>query len=64
MGVSFEKIDGTVLIDFETRPTPTPTPDQERIAKLVDPGFGRVFAECARCAMHEVHGCVPDCTCD
>ena len=45
MGVSFEKIDGTVLIDFETRPTPTPTPDQERIAKLVDPGFGRVFTD-------------------
>ncbi len=44
-GVSFEKIDGTVLIDFETRPTPNPTPDQERIAKLADLGFGRVFTD-------------------
>ena len=45
MGVSFEKIDGTILIDFETRPSPNPTPDEEREAKLVDLGFGRVFTD-------------------
>ncbi|MBV5269478.1 MAG: branched-chain-amino-acid transaminase, partial [Afipia sp.] len=45
MGVSFEKIDGTILIDFETRPSPNPTPDEERAAKLVDLGFGRIFTD-------------------
>lgn len=45
MGVSFEKIDGTILIDFETRPSSNPTPEQERVAKLTDLGFGRVFTD-------------------
>lgn len=45
MGVSFEKIDGTILIDFETRPSPNPTPEEERVAKLADLGFGRVFTD-------------------
>ncbi len=45
MGVSFEKIDGAILIDFETRPAANPTPEDERTAKLADLGFGRTFTD-------------------
>jgi branched-chain amino acid aminotransferase len=45
MGVSFDKVDGSVWLDFETHPTTNPTPDQERADKLVDLGFGRVFTD-------------------
>jgi len=30
---------------FEIQPTPAPTSDKDRAAKLVDPGFGRVFTD-------------------
>jgi len=45
MGVSFDKIDGAMLLDFESRPAANPTPAAERTAKLADPGFGRVFTD-------------------
>jgi len=45
MGVSFDKIDGAMLPEFESRPATKPTPDAERTAKLADPGFGRVFTD-------------------
>lgn len=45
MGVSFEKIDGAVLLDFEVRPTANPTPEKERAAKLEKLGFGQVFTD-------------------
>jgi branched-chain amino acid aminotransferase len=45
MGVSVAKIDNTVWSSFEIRPTPTPTSEKERAAKLVDPGFGRIFTD-------------------
>ena len=32
-------------LKFEIRPTTNPTPEQERTARLVDPGFGRVFTD-------------------
>src|SRR5579859_6272838 len=32
-------------LTFEIRPTASPTPEKERAAKLVDPGFGRVFTD-------------------
>lgn len=45
MGVSFDKIDGAILPNFEIRPAANPTPDQERTAKLADLGFGRIFTD-------------------
>ena len=32
-------------LKFDIRPTPNPTSEQDRAAKLVDPGFGRVFTD-------------------
>src|SRR3978361_2236552 len=32
-------------LKFEILPTPNPTSDQDRAAKLMDPGFGRVFTD-------------------
>ena len=32
-------------LKFEIQPTTSPTPEQERAAKLADPGFGRVFTD-------------------
>jgi branched-chain amino acid aminotransferase len=45
MGVSFDKIDGAILLDFETQLATNPTPEKERVKKLADPGFGRVFTD-------------------
>jgi branched-chain amino acid aminotransferase len=45
MGVSFDKIDGAILPNFEVRPAASPTPEQERTAKLADLGFGRIFTD-------------------
>src|SRR6201995_3569807 len=45
MGVSVAKIDDTIWSSFEIQPTPNPTPEKERAAKLVDPGFGRIFTD-------------------
>ena len=45
MGVSFDKIDGSLCLKFDIQPKADPTPDQERAAKLVSPGFGRVFSD-------------------
>jgi len=44
MGVSFDKIDGAAWLKFEVRPA-NPTSDKERAARLVDPGFGRIFTD-------------------
>jgi len=30
---------------FDIQPAPNPTPEKDRVAKLVDPGFGRVFTD-------------------
>ena len=32
-------------LKFEIQPAANPTSDKERTAKLVDPGFGRVFSD-------------------
>jgi len=45
MGVSFDKIDGAVLLEFEKQLAANPTPANDRTAKLADPGFGRVFTD-------------------
>src|SRR3981081_1360847 len=45
MGVSVAKIDDTIWSSFEIQPATNPTPEKERAAKLVDPGFGRVFTD-------------------
>jgi branched-chain amino acid aminotransferase len=45
MGVSFDKIDGAISLEFEKHPAANPTPDTERAAKLVDLGFGRIFTD-------------------
>jgi branched-chain amino acid aminotransferase len=45
MGVSFDKIDGAILLNFEIQAAANPTPEVERAAKLKDPGFGRVFTD-------------------
>jgi len=36
---------GNEAMKFEIQPTPAPTSDKDRAAKLVDPGFGRVFTD-------------------
>ncbi|ACF03343.1 branched-chain amino acid aminotransferase [Rhodopseudomonas palustris TIE-1] len=45
MGVSFDKMDGSLWLDFDVQPTASPTPDADRAAKLENPGFGRVFTD-------------------
>ncbi len=45
LGVPLDKIDGAMMLDFETHPATNPTPEKERTAKLVDPGFGRIFTD-------------------
>src|SRR3978361_166995 len=45
MGVSVAKIDDTIWSRFEIQPATKPASEQERAAKLVDPGFGRVFTD-------------------
>ena len=45
MGVSFDKVDGAAWLKFDVQPAASPCSDQERTAKLVDPGFGRVFTD-------------------
>jgi branched-chain amino acid aminotransferase len=45
MGVSFDKADGAIWLNFDIRPAASPTPEQERAAKLVDLGFGRIFTD-------------------
>src|SRR3978361_2013758 len=45
MGVSVAKIDDTAWSGFEIQPTPNPTSEKERAAKLVEPGFGRIFTD-------------------
>ena len=32
-------------LKFEIQPTTNPTPEKERAARLVDPGFGRIFTD-------------------
>ncbi len=45
MGVSFDKIDGVTWLKFEIQPATNPVSEQERAARLVDPGFGRIFTD-------------------
>jgi branched-chain amino acid aminotransferase len=45
MGLSFDKADGSVWLKFATQLTTNPTPDADRVAKLANPGFGRVFTD-------------------
>jgi branched-chain amino acid aminotransferase len=40
-------------LKFEIRPTAKPTPDKDRAAKLVDPGFGRVFTDHMAVVRHD-----------
>src|ERR1700692_450339 len=37
--------DSVGSMTFDIRPTASPTSDKDRTAKLVDPGFGRVFTD-------------------
>src|SRR6266852_9334696 len=32
-------------LNFEIKPAANPTPEKERAARLVDPGFGRIFTD-------------------
>src|SRR5436305_8857428 len=45
MGVSAAKIDDGIWSSFEIQQTPAATSEKERAAKLVDPGFGRIFTD-------------------
>ena len=45
MGVSLDKVDGAIWLKFEIQPATNPTPEKERAARLVDPGFGRIFTD-------------------
>jgi branched-chain amino acid aminotransferase len=45
MGVSFDRVDGAAWLTFEVQPSPNPTSEQDRAARLVDPGFGRIFTD-------------------
>lgn len=45
MGVSFDKVDGDVWLKFDVQPAANPTAEKDRVAKLADPGFGRVFTD-------------------
>ena len=45
MGVSFDKADGSLWLNFDVQPKADPTSDADRAAKLKDPGFGRVFTD-------------------
>src|ERR1044071_787556 len=45
MGVSAAKIDDTNWSSFDIRPSQTPVSETERAARLVDPGFGRIFTD-------------------
>jgi branched-chain amino acid aminotransferase len=45
MGQAAEKIDDAAWSNFDVQPAAHPTPDNERAAKLADPGFGRVFTD-------------------
>jgi branched-chain amino acid aminotransferase len=45
MAVSVAKIDDTIWSSFEIQPASNPASEKERAAKLVDPGFGRVFTD-------------------
>lgn len=45
MGVSFDKVDGAIWLDFDIQHSPHALSEAERVAKLKDPGFGRVFTD-------------------
>jgi branched-chain amino acid aminotransferase len=45
MGISFDKIDGAAWLKFDVQPAANPVSGTERAAKMVDPGFGRVFTD-------------------
>ena len=45
MGVSFDKIDGSIRMNFDIQPAANPVSAADRADKLKDPGFGRVFTD-------------------
>ena len=45
MGVSFDKVDGAMWLDFDVQPAANPVSATDRAARLADPGFGRVFTD-------------------
>lgn len=45
MGVSFDKADGSLWLNFDVQPKADATSDADRADKLKDPGFGRVFTD-------------------
>jgi branched-chain amino acid aminotransferase len=45
MGISFDKIDGAAWLKFDVQPAANALSEKDRAAKLVDPGFGRVFTD-------------------
>jgi branched-chain amino acid aminotransferase len=45
MGVSAARIEDPMWSSFQVQPTPNPVSEKERAAKLVDPGFGRIFTD-------------------
>src|SRR5213595_1129962 len=45
MAVSTARITDTTWSSFEIHPSPNPAAEKERAARLVDPGFGRIFTD-------------------
>lgn len=45
MGVSFDKVDGSIWLTFDIQPAAHPVAPKDRAAKLENPGFGRVFTD-------------------
>ncbi len=45
MGVSFDRIDRAICLNFDIEAAANPTPAQTRAEKLANPGFGRVFTD-------------------
>ncbi|MBC7580753.1 MAG: branched-chain amino acid aminotransferase [Tardiphaga sp.] len=45
MGISFDKVDGSAWLTFDVQPVANVLSATDRAAKLMNPGFGRVFTE-------------------
>ena len=45
MGISFDKVDGAAWLKFDIQPAANPVSGTDRAARLVNPGFGRVFTD-------------------
>ncbi len=53
MGVSFDRVDGVTWLKFDVQPATSPTSERERAARLVDPGFGRIFTDHMAVVRHD-----------